>query len=184
MTKVKFYKAGLECFKQFPEMLVMNSEQEKHRLWFESVVAPKMDILKQKIFDSNELRSFDFNKFFKEFLADLEMLGLDNYSTEAQVDRIILALTVVQDPFFQSRPEDLRDVALISSLKNVGDRFLFWSKWRKYQLFIKAYGTVDDATILDAYRVSSLLHFFISDISYRIELLLQGQPAQTDAQAS
>ncbi len=162
----------------------MKSEQEKHRLWFESVVAPKIENLKQISENPNEIRSFEAKKFFKEFLADLELLGLDNYSTEVQVDRILLAMTIIQDPFFQTRPEDLRDVALISSLQNFGDRFLFWSKWRKYQLFLKSYGIVQDAVILDAYRISALLQSFILDISHRIELLLQGEPAQIEVQAS
>lgn len=162
----------------------MKSEQEKHRLWFESVVAPKIENLKKISENSNEIGSFDAKKFFKEFLADLELLGLDNYSTEIQVDRILLAMTIIQDPFFQTRPEDLRDVALISSLQNFGDRLLFWSKWRKYQLFLKSYGSVQDVAILDAYRISALLQSFIFDISHRIEILLQGEPARMDVQAS
>lgn len=162
----------------------MNSEQEKHRLWFEIVVSPKIESLKKISQNPNDLRSFEAKKFFKEFLADLELLGLDNYSTEVQVDRILLAMTIIQDPFFQTRPEDLRDVALISSLKNFGVRLLFLSKWRKYQLFLKSYGSVQDAAILDAYRISAMLQSFILDISHQIELLLQGTPAPIDAQAS
>lgn len=162
----------------------MTSEQEKHRLWVESVVAPKIETLKKMIQDSDELRSFEAKKFFKELLADLELLGLDNYATETQVDRLVLAITIFQDPFFQKRPELLRDVALISSLHNIGDRILFWSKWRQYQLFLKSYGRVNDATILDAYRVSALIEFFVTDISYRIDLLLQGVSEYTATKAS
>lgn len=150
----------------------MTTESDKHRLWYESVVQPKLQVLLDLSQGSVDFHSFDHAKFFKEFLADLELLTLDNYTSEAQVDRISAALDVLKKNAFDESQFPLRDIALIASCKSSVDRLLFYSEWKKYQRYIKTHGPVSDEALVDAFRMSALLKMFVQDITLRASVLI------------
>lgn len=162
----------------------MKSESEKHRLWFETVVQPKLQTLLDLSQAVIDLNSFDYKPFFKEFLADLELLALDNYPTENQVEKICAALEVLQKRSFEDSQFALRDVALVASLQSSLDRALFFGKWRTYQRFMKMYGPVEDEALVDAFRISVLLKMLVVDISQRASALIAGAPEIVHEEAS
>lgn len=150
----------------------MNSERDKYRLWYESVVQPKLQVLLDLSQSLNELESFAHKSFFKEFLADLELLTLDDYATECQVEKISAALEVLQRKTFADPQFVLRDVALVASLDNSLDRLLFFGKWRTYQRFVKTHGPIEDEVLVDAFRISGLLKLLVVDITQRASALI------------
>lgn len=162
----------------------MNSDSEKHRLWYENVVEPKLKVLLQLSEPTADLRLFEHKKFFKEFLADLELLALDNYLTENQVEKICEAFDVLKSRNFDNAEFVLRDVALVASLGNSVDRFLFFGKWRKYQRFVKAYGPVADEVLVDAFRLSALLRGLVGDITQRASAMIAEAHAKVQREAS
>lgn len=150
----------------------MKSESEKHRLWYESVVQPKLQTLRDLSQAEIDLSTFEHKKFFKEFLADLEMLALDNYKTENMVEKISAAIEVLKKNNFNGQDISLKDLALIAFCKNAFDRLLFYGKWKKYQKFVKENGPVPDEVLVDAYRLSNLLNTFIDSINLRAQELI------------
>ncbi len=154
----------------------MNSEIEKNQLWYNNVIEPKLKVLDELSLSALNLTDFEHNIFFKDFLADLEMLALDSYGTESKIDKIRAALDFLQDDNIRSQNINLKDIALIAYLDNSFDRILFFSRWRQYKHFKKAYAKVPDEVIFDATRVSVLLKNLVKDIQQRAsELTTEAQ---------
>jgi hypothetical protein len=145
----------------------MNSDVEKNQLWYNNVIEPKLKVLDELSLSSLNLTAFEHNIFFKDFLADLEMLSLDSYGTESKIDKIRAALDFLQDDNIKSQNINLKDIALIAYLNNSFDRMLFFSKWRQYKHFKKIYSKIPDEVIFDATRVSVLLKNLVRDIQER-----------------
>lgn len=159
----------------------MNSESEKHRLWYESVVQPKLKILNELSQGLLDLHSFEYKSFFKEFLADLEMLTLDSLATETKIEKICSAIEVLKKNNLASNDDfSLQDLALIAYLNNPVDRLLFFRKWQKYMHFVKMHSPIDDEALVNAYRLSALIKNLVEDIQHRALILI----AETNGKAS
>lgn len=151
----------------------MKSESEKHQVWFETVVQPKLKTLSDLCDGTLALSSFNYKAFFKEFLADLEMLALDNILTETKIEKISAAMEILKkNNSFDNQDFPLRDLALIAYLNNPIDKFLFFKKWKKYTNFVKANGPVDDESLVNAYRLSALIQELVFDIEQRALTLI------------
>ncbi|MGZ3794685.1 MAG: hypothetical protein ACXVCP_20220 [Bdellovibrio sp.] len=143
----------------------MKSQEEQYRLWYETVVEPKLKKLAELNEGILDLDSFDHKVFFKEFLADLELLSLDNLVIETKIEKICAAIQVIkQNKTISSEEFSLRDLALIASLNNPVDRLLFFKKWKKYTDFIKIHGRIDDESLVNAYRLSALIKNLSEDV--------------------
>lgn len=143
----------------------MNSEREQHRVWFETVVQPKLNILNDLSKGAIDLHTFDFKAFFNEFLADLELLTLDNLVTEIRIEKICTAIELIKKSQLNSNQDfPLQDLALIAFLNNPVDRLLFFRKWQKYMQFVKTHSPIDDEDLVNAYRLSTLIKNLAEDI--------------------
>ena len=163
----------------------MTTEQEKHRVWFESVVQPKLHALLGLSDHPRELLDFDDKLFFKELLADLELLALDDFATENQIEKICAGLEVLRLDGLNGSLFDLRDLALIATLENVVDRFLFFQKWQRYQNFRRRHGAVADEALVNAFRISALIKVFVHGLQVRASVLFgEGGPEGSTGQAS
>ena len=142
----------------------MDFTQDKNKIWFDTVIAPKLQLLGDLSRSTQQILNFDHKAFFKEFLQDLEMLKLDSFYIETKIEKISAALDLVQEIEQQQADSFLRDIAFIAFLNNPFDRILFFNKWRKYTHFKKSHQTISDDAILDALRLPVLLRKLVLEI--------------------
>lgn len=160
------------AFYESADNLNMTGKSESLQLWYDSVVKPKLKTLSDLSLSLNELNTFDHKKFFKEFLADLELLSLDNYRSENQIEKISFAIEFLKKINLDNNHDFLKEMALISSLTNSFDKLLFFTKWQKHLKFKKSIGPIDDEIILDAYRLPTLIRVLVDDINQRAQLII------------
>lgn len=142
----------------------MDFTQDKNIIWFDAVIAPKLQVLGELSRSTQQILNFDHKTFLKEFLQDLELLKLDSFYIEIRIEKISAALDLVQELERQKEDCLLKDIAFIAFLNNPFDRILFYNKWRKYTRFKKSHQTVSDDAILDALRLPVLLRKLVLEI--------------------
>lgn len=150
----------------------MNTVNGKLHLWFESEIQPKLKALGELSRATTELHLFDEKKFFNELLADLEIMGLDNYQIENKVEAILSAIDFLKKYEFKIDDPRLVELAFIAFLQNPVDRMLFWNQWRNYSDFQERAGQVNDAIIHDAFRLTFLIAELIRVIEHQSNQLM------------
>lgn len=138
---------------------------EKHQLWYESVVQPKLAVLKELAASAENLEAFPLKEFFKGFLADLEMMGLDDYTVENYIEKILDGVEALKDAPLKESLGDLKQIAMMAMLSNNFDRALFLSYWTQYRPFIKKNKKLKNESIVNAYKIQIHLDLLITYIS-------------------
>ena len=125
-------------------------EAKDTHLWFDDVIQPKLDVLRSWAqtlsFDEAEMKPF-----FREFLAELELVHLDDLAVENYIDLILDGARTLNTEPFASLDINLKEIASIAFLKNTFDRALFAGYWRHYRPLIQKHSDIKDSSILNAY---------------------------------
>lgn len=143
----------------------MGAKQKSYQIWFDSEIAPKLSVMESWLIDDILLVDFDSKKFFKEFLADLELMSLDDIAMETKVEKIEKAIQVIR--LFKSQKDwSLYDVAFSSMLQSSFDKVLFPQKQSLYKKFSAQFSEleIESQHLVDAYKFKSLVRKFIEDI--------------------
>lgn len=177
LVHIAFYWAS--NFYEPADNLTMTGKSESLQLWYDSVIQPKLKTLSDLRLSLTDLNTFDHKKYFKDFLADLEMLSLDDYRSENQIEKINLAMEFLKKINLENKGEFLKEMALVSSLTSNFDKLLFFTQWQKYLKFKKTNGPIDDEIIVDAYRLPALIKLLIDDINQRAAIAISEAKKKT-----
>lgn len=140
----------------------MEAKAQDSHLWFSNVIQPKLEVLRawaqQSTYNPEEMKSF-----FREFLAELELVHLDDITVENYIDLILDGAQTLNAEPFVTLDINLKEIAAIAVLKNTFDRALFVGYWKHYRPLIQKHGDLKDSSILNAYLIPrnliNLIHY-------------------------
>jgi hypothetical protein len=159
MIRVNF---GPRAASFFADKNFMSTAQNSQSIWFKDVIQPQLDILSNYIAHDSNLQNFDAKSFFKIFLADLEMLGLDNMVVENCTERIVQGIETIKATNLDMSHDERRELAMIALIKSRFDRSLFKGYWSHYLPFVKKHKDIKDEAIVNAYKVQLHIQALVS----------------------
>ncbi len=143
----------------------MGAKQKSYQIWFDSEIAPKLSVVQSWLVDEVVLVDFDSKKFFKDLLADLELMSLDDIAMETKVERLEKAIQVIR-LFKNHKDWSLYDVAFSSMLQSSFDKILFPQKQSLFKKFSAEFAnwSIESKHLIDAYKFKPLVLEFIEGI--------------------